>query len=280
MWHKLSTIKILIKIFFNFFEKNFIHYSINYKQHFRSTIMKKVILSVASLFLATAIHAESCATSVQGFYAGVNAGLQHSAGQYKWDFTGNQQFQKSSIGKNTFVGGLFAGYQKGVGSCMIVGGEAYGNFASYNENVVDDTEVGGILTARGTLSSKFTFGAKIRLGYTMSQRSIFFVGLGAEYTATTLKVERIDHNNPAVPQRGDAIIKKTKKGINFAPSVGVDMFANDKLFVRAEYTYVFPSSLTIEQPINNAAGAANDKTGTHKAKFNNSRFTLGIGYKF
>lgn len=239
--------------------------------------MKKVILSAAALFLGTAIYAESCATSVQGFYAGVNAGLQQSSGQLKWDFIGSGTFQKSSIGKKTFTGGLFAGYQMGVGSCMIVGGEVYGNFANYNETIVDDTECNIANTWADKLQSKLNFGAKVRLGYTMSPRSILFLGLGAEYSSITLKVEHITHGNGVIV--GDAVVKKTRKGISLAPSVGVDMFANDKMFVRAEYTYVFPISMTIEQPFKTAAGNAT-RTSVHKVKFNNSRFTLGVGYKF
>lgn len=239
--------------------------------------MKKLILSAAALFLGTAIYAESCATSVQGFYAGVNAGLQQSSGQLKWDFAGSQQFQKSSIGKKTFTGGLFAGYQMGVGSCMIVGGEIYGNFANYNETIVDDTECNIPNTWADKLQSKLNFGAKVRLGYTMSPRSILFLGLGAEYSSTTLKVEHVAHTTGVIV--GDAVVKKTRKGINLAPSVGVDMFANDKMFVRAEYTYVFPINMTIEQPFKTAAANAT-RTSTHKVRFSNSRFTLGVGYKF
>ncbi len=240
--------------------------------------MKKIILSAAALFLGTAIHAESCATSVQGFYAGVNAGLQQSTGQLKWDFTGTQTFQKSSIGKKTFTGGLFAGYQMGVGSCMIVGGEVYGNFANYNETIIDDIDVSGPTnTWADKLQSKLNFGAKVRLGYTMSPRSILFLGLGAEYSSTTLKVEHVAHGTGVTV--GEAVVKKTRKSINFAPSVGVDMFTNDQIFVRAEYTYVFPINMTIEQPFKTTAAAAT-KTSSHKVRFNNSRFTLGVGYKF
>jgi opacity protein-like surface antigen len=243
--------------------------------------MKKVILSAAALFLGTAIHAESCATSVQGFYAGVNAGLQQSSGTTKWDFSGQGVPSKHSVGKKTFTGGLFAGYQMGVGSCAIIGGEIYGNFANYNETIVDDTEVTTPTSWKDTLSSKLNFGAKVRLGYTMSPRSIFFLGIGLEHHSTTLRVERVRKavgGNPAPAAAGEDIIKKTKKGIKLAPSVGVDLFANDKLFIRAEYTYVFPISMTIEQPFVNGGG--NTVTSSHKVKFNNSRFTLGVGYKF
>lgn len=245
------------------------------KHYLLEYLMKKIILSAAALLLGTAIHAESCATSVQGFYAGVNAGLQHSAGRLTTNFT-SSNIQKSSIGKNTFLGGLFVGYQMGVGSCAIVGGEVFGNFTNYSETAFDNTGIAGILSFKESLQNKLNWGAKVRLGYTMSQRSVLFLGLGLEYNSLKLKSERVDKQIPALAQPGESIVKKTKKGISFAPSVGVDLFANDKLFVRAEYTYVFPVSLKVEHRYNNGA----NNTATFRAKLNNSRFTLGLGYKF
>ncbi len=145
-------------------------------------------------------------------------------------------------------------------------------FSNYNETTIDSKDFAAPTNAQftGCLSSSVSFGAKVRLGYTLSPQSIFFLGIGAEYSSTTLKSQRYGGVS------GDAVAKKTKKGLSFAPLVGVDVFVNDKFFVRAEYTYVFPINITQQHQFNDG----NSRTATFKAKLNQSRFTLGVGYKF
>ncbi len=200
-------------------------------------------MAVATASLLGGAYAESCASSVSGFYAGVQAGVNSLSLKVKNKDTG----VKNSLGGKGFAGGFFAGYGMGLGSCAYVGGELYLNLGNTNISQVDDTG------SKSTITVGYNYGAKVRLGYTVSQQAMIFLGLGAERAKISAK------NN------GESAGSKQK--ISFAPSVGVDIFANKNVFVRTEFTQVFGPNLT-------------EKNSDVRVKGTQQRFALGLGYKF
>ena len=222
--------------------------------------MKKFAMAaVAALSLSTA-SAESCASSFSGFYAGAQLGMNSVTGNSTVTTAAGDT--KTSQGAKSFLGGLFAGYGMGVGSCAYVGGELYTNFANNNVNFV--TAANG---NKETFKNTYNMGLKVRLGYTVSQQAMIFLGLGMEKSKWQAKEVTAAQT-----------YKKNKSNFAFAPSVGMDMFVNKNLFIRGEFTYVLAPKMKItggtDTPI--VRGAAN----TAKLAATQQRFTLGLGYKF
>lgn len=232
-------------------------------------MMKKFAMAVAAASLLGAAYAESCASSVSGFYAGAQVGLNSTNGTTKDTVTDtaaapNNRQDSSTFGKKSFLGGIFTGYGMGVGSCAYVGGEFYVNFGNAKVNLTDSTTNTNPLTSK--LSSKTAFGAKVRLGYTVTPQSMLFLGLGVERSQWTF-------NKTAAAGNTKYNVKKSKNSVKFAPSVGMDMFVNKNLFVRGEYTYVLPTKIKDSA----ASGTVNFAS---KVSASQQRFTLGLGYKF
>jgi len=228
--------------------------------------MKKFTMAVAtaSLLSATAF-ADSCASSFSGFYAGAQAGVNSVSGKQTIDAGANTR--SSDLGKKSFVGGLFAGYGMGIGSCAYVGGEVYVNFGN-NTLKIEETN-----DSKATLKGTYNFGAKVRLGYTVSQQSMIFLGLGMERAKWQVK----ETLNVAAAPRAAGSYKKNKASFAFAPSVGMDMFINKNLFLRGEFTYVLAPSMKVAGGTDTPVVGGND---TFKVKATQQRFTLGLGYKF
>lgn len=232
--------------------------------------MKKFTMAVAtaSLLSATAF-ADSCASSFSGFYAGAQAGVNSVSGKQTVDSNVADRNLKNDAGSKAFIGGLFAGYGMGVGSCTYVGGEVYVNFGNNNVNLLTNN------TVKQTLKGTYNFGAKVRLGYTVSQQSMIFLGLGMERAKWQVK-ETIG-GNAAVAGRNPGSYKKNKASFAFAPSVGMDMFINKNLFLRGEFTYVLAPSMKVAGGTDTPVAGTNE---TFKVKATQQRFTLGLGYKF
>lgn len=221
--------------------------------------MKKFAMAaVAALSLSTA-SAESCASSFSGFYAGAQVGMNSVTGNLT--MTSAAGDVKMGEGTKSFLGGLFAGYGMGVGSCAYVGGELYTNFANNNMNI-------STLANRDKESLKNTYnmGLKVRLGYTVSQQAMIFLGLGMEKSKWQAK-----------QVKAAATKKRNKSNFAFAPSVGMDMFVNKNLFIRGEFTYVLAPKMKISGDTSAPLAGANE---TAKIAATQQRFTLGLGYKF
>lgn len=226
--------------------------------------MKKFAMAaVAALSLSTA-SAESCASSFSGFYAGVQAGVNSVTGNLTLTTAAGDT--KTSQGAKSFLGGLFAGYGMGVGSCAYVGGELYTNFANNNVSLLSNDDT------KQTFKNTYNMGLKVRLGYTVSQQAMIFLGLGMEKSKWQAKeVAQI------VGYRGGQTFKKNKSNFAFAPSVGMDMFVNKNLFIRGEFTYVLAPKMKISGDTSTILVVANQ---TAKIATTQQRFTLGLGYKF
>jgi outer membrane immunogenic protein len=223
--------------------------------------MKKLVMAVATVAALSSAASASCASSFSGFYAGAQAGLGSTTGVNTENDTvaaaGFAAGDKQTFGGKSFVGGLFAGYGMGVGSCAYVGGELYANVDTLNAN----TEKNADGSYDEKIRSKYNAGAKVRLGYTVSQQAMVFVALGMEYSKYTNKVRVAAGNS----------LSGSKKNFVFAPSVGMDMFLSKNLFLRGEYTYAMGNKTSCK---------LNNGTIASKAKADQQRFMLGLGYKF
>ncbi len=242
-------------------------------------------MAVATASMLAGAHAESCASAFSGFYAGVQAGLANTTGNLTVsDYYGNTEYDtatsthKGSTGKKSFLGGLFVGYGMGVGSCAYVGGELYANFGKTSANLYDSSSASDYNKNYVIkMQRNFNFGAKVRLGYTVSQQAMVFLGLGLEYAKIQLKSENI----AVVSQSkvSTTTTSKSKNKLSFAPSVGMDIFLNKNLFLRGEYTYVVGINQKINPQIKSFQ-KTNPATSTVKVNSTQQRFTLGLGYKF
>lgn len=249
--------------------------------------MKKfVIAAVAATALNTTANAESCASNFSGFYAGLQAGMNATVGNVKMDGYASAPSQpqantseKNTFGNKSFIGGLFAGYGMGIGPCAYVGGEVYGNFGNINNKVFDSSDYVDVeKTFKVTQKNNMNFGAKIRLGYTVSPQAMIFLGLGLEYARWQVKCENITPTATQA-QTVDRTTKKNKTTIAFAPSIGMEMFMTKKIFVRGEYTYVMGTNQKLN-PQQTTANLPSTVTSTVKVNTDQHRFALGLGYKF
>ena len=120
--------------------------------------MKKFAMAaVAALSLSTA-SAESCASSFSGFYAGAQLGMNSVTGTTTVDAAAAAYNRKGGNSAKSFLGGLFAGYGMGVGSCAYVGGELYTNFANNSMNILTTNNT------KDTFKNTYNMGLKVRLG--------------------------------------------------------------------------------------------------------------------
>lgn len=236
---------------------------------------------VAAASLSTAF-ADSCANSFSGFYAGLQAGVNSTTGTYSIDgyLARNNDAvtsaTKGTAGKKSFLGGIFAGYGMGVGSCAYVGAELYANLGNTSVNLRDDSNLSpNARYLKLTAQRKYNLGAKVRLGYTVSPQAMIFLGLGLEYAKMQLKSENIQTTQA---QTGEKVVKKNKAKMSFAPSIGMDMFLNKNVFLRGEFTYVVGLSQKVSPVMNNTAPTS--FTATVKTNLTQQRFVLGLGYKF
>ena len=229
--------------------------------------MKKFAMAaVAALSLSTA-SAESCASSFSGFYAGAQLGMNSVTGTTTVDAAAAAYNRKGGNSAKSFLGGLFAGYGMGVGSCAYVGGELYTNFANNSMNILTTNNT------KDTFKNTYNMGLKVRLGYTVSQQAMIFLGLGMEKSKWQAKTVL----DAVAGGRAAGTYKKNKSNFAFAPSVGMDMFVNKNLFIRGEFTYVLAPKMKITGANDTPLVGTGD---TAKIAATQQRFTLGLGYKF
>ena len=215
-------------------------------------MMKNLALILALSTVAISLNAttkiESCASNFKGFYAGIQTGGNISQATNEE----NQQLSKVTQSTTKFAGGMFAGYGIDISQCYYVGAEIYGNVGENKIYLVNAP------VYKATLSNNGNVGAKLRVGYTASPRAMLFVTAGLEYSEWKLN----QNLNTGKVKRN---LKAQTKKINFAASIGSDIYLNNHVFVRPEYTYVAPIALK-------ATSEKNIKISQH-------RFTLGLGYK-
>ena len=223
--------------------------------------MKKFVIAVVAAAALNTVSAESYASNFSGFYAGLQAGINSAHSKIR---NVDSEATKESHGAQSFIGGLFTGYGMGVGQCMYVGGEIYGNLGENNFTYFDSN------TAKITTKNNGNFGVKVRLGYAASPQAMIFLGLGLEYAQWKLKLENVGRLARGVETEYKSTISK----VAFSPSVGTEVYMNKHLFVRGEYTYV-------ASVVGKLEGKTWDGSNiTIKSNTNQHRFALGLGWKF
>ena len=242
--------------------------------------MKNFIIAAVAATALNSVYAENCASNFSGFYAGIQAGLNSTVGTAKTDGAigipnAYTMEYKRSNSSQSFIGGLFVGYGMGVGSCAYVGGEIYANFGNTNLSLTDETHTIGAhlfeISTKQNFKNQFNVGAKVRLGYTITQQSMIFLGLGVEWSDWKYKESgSLQGAGLAAGIRGSFDSYGKKTSVAFAPSVGMESYMTKHFFVRGEYTYVAGPNFN--------SGA--DSKAAIKVRANQHRFVLGLGYKF
>jgi opacity protein-like surface antigen len=219
--------------------------------------MKKYIMfALAATALNATTPTETIASKFSGFYTGVQAGINTT--QNTFQVTANKNRVK--YGSQSWLGGLFAGYGVGVGKSVYIGGEVFRNLVD-NKIFFADTPF-----CKVSLKNAGNIGAKLRFGYVVSPQTMVFLGLGLEYSEWVLKS---DYKIPAGMTPGiNEVTKTEKRSVVFSPSVGTDIYLNNHVFLRPEYSYVCKVKMRSDIAFNE------QKTGATQ-----HRFTMGLGYK-
>lgn len=261
--------------------------------------MKKV---TSALLAAVALSSAAFAAdkgSMTGFYLGVNAGAANT--NVKYDFNTNalpstgttaaagyENKYKNDAGKLGYLLGAFAGYGMSFGNNAYVGVEVYGGFDTTTVKPYDDSASGkAVGFFKTSVKRKNYYGMAPRLGYMLTPSTMAYVRLGVEAGKWEAQVEpnaaTINGLPASAPDKeaSKKTFKASKNRINLVPGFGFETALSKNLFVRAEYSYLFGPSMSIDQNTkgyNNAVLSGNNVK--HTLKVTQHAFKLGMGYKF
>jgi len=267
---------------------------------FLNTMLVTAAVVAAS---TTAYAATSGAKVAQGAYIGASAGAANTnvkynrsainpsaitAGKTSSDETENFS---SNAGKTAGIFGLIAGYNFQSGS-VVFGGEIYGGFDTTKVTAFDDTGSGNSTqrSAIGSVTVKRTnfMGIAPRLGFMVAPNTLMYARLAAEFgkwKATSNPNMNALNNTTDVVVSGDTTEEKmvrtsSKGGISFAPGLGMEVYMG-KAFLRAQYSYLFGPTLTIQQNMKDVNAAIyNGEFAKHTMKMTQHKVELAVGYKF
>ncbi len=262
--------------------------------------MKKLtsILMVAAA--ATAAQAEG--TSATGFYAGLNAGIANTQAKYTAQSqnataaasTSQTVNFTSQTGKMGALFGVFAGYGMSFAQGAYAGFEVYGGLDTTKFDAYNDSATSYSGFPKATLKRTNFYGFAPRVGYMITPSTLAYVRLGVEAGKWKMDVtpnQQINANyygsgaTPGTDATQIANMKKTfsasKSSFSFVPGVGLEVFLNKNLFLRAEYTYLFGPKVTVNQDTSYYLNSyINGSSVKHEAKITQHAFKLGVGYKF
>jgi len=217
-------------------------------------VTKYMMFALAATALNATTLTETIAPKFSGFYTGVQAGINTTQNTLQEIDCKN----RVKYGSQSWLGGLFAGYGVAVGKSVYIGGEVFGNLVD-NKIFFKDNPF-----CKVSLKNAGNIGAKLRFGYGVSPQTMMFLGLGLEYSEWVLKSETQAGMMPDINE----VTKTEKRSVVFSPSVGADIYLNNHVFLRPEYSYVCKVKMRINIAFNG------QKTGATQ-----HRFTMGFGYK-
>jgi len=250
-----------------------------------------------------ASFADAGSKPAQGAYLGVSGGVANTNVKYsaaaagavaQYGFTSAQMSRviNSDTGKSAGIFGLVAGYNFQSGS-MVFGAEIYGGFDSTKVKAFDDSASGTGTAGLYAAAVKRTqyFGFAPRIGFMVAPNTLLFARLGVE--AGTWKAQispnintLVDSSSPAmagsgaVPNASRAVSNGSKKSFSFAPGAGMEVYLG-KVFLRAQYSYLFGPTLNISQDTTGYANSILDGTSlNHKFKITQHKVEVAVGYKF
>lgn len=227
-------------------------------------MIKRITVTLLTLAALDTAYAGSCTSNFTGFSTGIQLGFNSTKTNFYNLLASNGSSLAAISGsksKTAFLGGLFTGYGRGVGSCWYVGAELYLNFV--NTNTTSSTVSNYNFTSKST----YNYGGKAKFGYTITPQVMTYLGLGVEYAKFKTNLY----------YNGGQIANASKGLVSFAPALGLDYLFSKNIFVRGEYTYVMGKKKSTSFT-NSSRSAANSSTAN--VKNNQQRFIIGLGYKF
>lgn len=227
--------------------------------------MKKIML-LCSGVLVSAVVADT--PSMSGYYAGANVGLARPNVQYDY----NDPTRGANKQKHTDSGmqyGAFGGYNKVMGSHVVVGAELFGGGDS---SKVKTYSTASSTTNPGPTEIKRTvyYGVAPRVGYMVAPHTMAYARLGVEGGQWKANYNAAG-SFLTTPSPSQSTVKKNTA--SFAPGVGVDMMVVKNVFMRAQYHHLFGP--TLKTNTSYASG-----TSTQSFKTSQDVLALGVGYKF
>lgn len=220
-------------------------------------------LAVSSAHAADVIHAEepvpvftAPAFSWTGAYIGGQVGYGWGKSQFAFD-GGSEKFKP-----NGFLGGLYAGYNFGVGSNAILGIDADITYNDLSEGGASIDEASGFTES---LESKLRWSGAVRarLGYAVDRVMPYIAGGVAFGNIKNTYTQ-------AFPDTGiQSSLSETRTG--WTAGAGVDYAVTDNVIMRLEYRYTDYGRKTFDTDIGDVS---------FRNKFKTNEVRLGVAYKF
>jgi outer membrane immunogenic protein len=255
----------------------------------KSRIMKKLQCSLILLLICVCINsvsadesnvnspepsAKSSTTDLwQGFYAGINAGYGHNAGNINAPIWG----VKSKDEEHSFIGGIQVGANRQYGD-IVVGIEAdfndsrledseyiYSDYKYTEDYHHHDSKVDWFSTLRG------------RIGYAPHQNLLLFVTGGAAMGRIESKTRfETDYTNDEMDTSWSSSARDTRFG--GVVGAGAEYSVASRWSVKAEYLFVDLGTKT--NVVNGAYLNGNARSYWVKNKGQFSAFRLGVNFRF
>jgi|GEM_PF-2150919 len=267
--------------------------------------MKKLTTALlAAAAISTAAFAEGNMAS-SGFYLGANVGVANTNVKYSYANQntvqvtfGNanvvpgsafQQNFKSTGGKMAGIFGVFAGYGVVVGQGAYFGGEVYGGLDSTKAVPYDDSaSAQSVGFFKSQVKRSNFYGLAARVGYMITPSTLAYVRLGleggkwqAQVIPNAATISATTASTPAQKAASNQTFSKSKSGISFTPGLGLEAYVAKNVFLRAEYSYLFGPSITVNQDVNGYGNLVINGTNVvHNFKITQHQFKIGVGYKF
>lgn len=219
------------------------------------------LVTASSVQAADIVHALVSPTPVaapafswNGFYAGGEIGGSWARIKVnKWDAAAGSQTNWSSR-PNSFIGGLFAGYNFDIGSNIVLGLDT--DFL-LEKIKGQSSATSGLTTYKAEIKQKWVGSTRARLGYA-ADRWLPYVAAGVTYGRINTSITG-----------GDTFAKnKTRAG--WTAGAGFDYAVTDNVLLRLEYRYTdFGKKTDI---------AANSLK--YRVNYKANDFHVGVAYKF
>jgi hypothetical protein len=255
--------------------------------------MKKLTTALLAV-CAVSTAAMADAGAFNGFYLGANAGVASTTSKYDWkntNTTGTASLSSTSTGASTFQSGknsnagqagLYAGYNMQMGQ-MIVGGEGYVSLDSTKKTLYDDTGYSSDPKFRVTLKRTMFYGLAARFGFVVSPSTMLYVRLAAESGKWTMNSvaapDTSSSGNASIKTAAANTVNGSKNGVYFVPGLGIETAVAKNLLLRAEGTYTFAPTVTLNQDTTYLEGV-NGTSVKHTSKTSQVAVKLGLAYKF
>ena len=257
--------------------------------------MKKLTTALLAV-CAVSTAAMADAGAFNGFYLGANAGVANTTSKYDGKNTAGTSANKNlnttystsgntfQSGKNSNAGqaGLYTGYNMQMGQ-MVVGGELYVSLDSTKKTLYDDTANTPNPQFNVKLKRTMFYGLAARFGFVVSPSTMLYARLAAESGKWTLNSiaapDTSSNGNAGANTAASNNVSNSKNGVYFSPGLGIETVVAKNLLLRAEGTYTFAPTVSVNQDTTYLEGV-NGNNVKHTAKTSQMAIKLGLAYKF